>query len=187
MSYHRKRHHSSLEHEIEKVVNRELRSDTPLKHLNTWGDLNIVVSSGTLVDLSLITIYSDASPTTVSWTRDGDVVKAKTLRLRTQLQGQAPTAVTSTWKDGCALVRYIVFTWLPWESSTDVQTNIPSKILDLAQNPSAGFEVLAPHTTQGVGAQFKIHLDETVQLSPSAGLYEDNGSPTTHFQVLTIF
>lgn len=184
MSYreHKRHHHAGLEKEIERVVNRELKKEVELKGYNRAAVAVNLVNTGVFIDLSEIE-RNDPSATDYPWERIGDVIQAKTLRMRLQLQGQANTSAQTTWKDGCSLIRYIVFTWLPWEANSDVQTNIPNKILDLAQGPGAGLEILAPHTRQGVGAQYKIHIDETVSLSPSAGATVWAGANPILYQV----
>lgn len=167
VAYHHKRHHGGLEKAIEKVVDRELRENTPLKAHFVNADVSQVVADGLVFDLSAIDRQEDASDL---WnTRTSDQVHAKTLRIRAHIQGQAPSAPTTTWRDASNLVRIIIFSWLPYTTSTAVSAGAPGNLLDLRDPSSTGVEYLAPHLSQGQAQQFKIYLDETVTLQAASG------------------
>lgn len=162
------KHHRSLHSEIKHVVEDELKETTELKRLNivTTDTTTQVDNTGFYNDLSLL---PKATTTSDSWKRLGDVVFAHTLRIRLLIQSMAPTAEVLTWKDGTALVRYIIFSWAPYEEAATFQASTSGVILDLLQGPGAGYEVLAPYVTQGLKGQFKVHVDETVPLYAAAG------------------
>lgn len=162
------------------MVEKELKEDIPLKFIGVTnsGDSEIV-AVGELDDLSPI------SQGSANNNRLAQIVSAKSLRIRLQFQSQAPTAPTATWKDGCALIRYLILSWLPYQSYSDVLADSPGNILDLQQVGTSGFNVLAPHLAQGRATQFRIHVDETVELSPSAGGLSLNASATDYAMQVT--
>lgn len=154
-----------------------MKEDIALKKKNVTAIISSVTNTGATNchDLSEIPISTLVEPVDVN-VRTTDVIQAKTLRIRLQFQSQAPNGVVSTWRDGCSLVRYIIFSWAPYDSATNVSTGCPGDILDLYQGPAAGFEVLAPWVSAGLKGQFKVHLDESLSLSPSAGASELAGA-----------
>lgn len=181
MSYKKHKSSHNLEREIEKVVDRELRENIPLKARFVSADAAAVVSDGLLFDLSAIMAQEDASDL---WnTRTSDQVHAKTLRVRAHLQGQAPSVPTTDWRDGTSLVRVIILSWLPYTLNTTLSASMPGAVLDLRDPGTAGFEYLAPHVSQGLEGQFKIHSDETITLSPRAGAQWTSSTPVTFVQV----
>lgn len=184
---HHKRHHN-LEHEIAKVVDRELRENIPLKALFVNANIEGAPLAGELFDLSAIDKQEDSSDL---WnTRTSDQVHAKTLRLRVHAQGNAPNGFTSTWKDGTSLLRFLVFAWLPYATSTSVSAAAPGNVLDLRDPSTAGVEYLAPHLSQGQAGQFKVFLDETIPLSVAGGgiTYVTTGPSTgIQYQVTYFF
>lgn len=170
MSRHYKhRRTGSLKKEIEHIVDSELKKNVELKHFNVYavtdGGTGWVAPDGECLDLSQIPQGDQQSQ------RDGDIVQFKTLRIRIQIQGQAPTSPVATFRDGCALVRYIIFTWIPSANNATFSPNAWASILDTLSTASSypGSVILAPHASQGEALQFRIHVDETVSLSPSAG------------------
>lgn len=173
MSRHYKhRRTGSLKKEIEHIVDKELKKNVELKHYNVYavtdGSTGWAAPDGECLDLSQIPQGDQQSQ------RDGDIIQLKTLRIRVQIQSQAPTSVTGTFKDGCAIVRYIIFTWIPNANNTSLQPNAWANILDTLATASSspGSVVLAPHTSQGEALQFRVHVDETVSVSPAAGWLE---------------
>lgn len=169
MPYHRK-HHKSLEKEIKEVVEKELRKDIALKRFNEWDVISAVVNTGTstCTDLSEIPMESLLIVPDID-NRSAAVIQAKTLRIRLQLQAQAPSGADSTWRDGASLIRYIIFSWAPYDAATNVLANSPEAIVDLYESPPVGLEILAPWVGQGLKGQFKVHVDETVKLEAVAG------------------
>lgn len=184
VAYHHRKRHVGLEREIEKVVDRELRENIPLKAHFVSADATAVVADGLLFDLSAIDRQEDASDL---WnTRTSDQVHAKTLRLRAHYQGQAPSSITAVWKDGTSVVRALILSWLPYTLNTTLSASMPGAVLDLRDPGSAGFEYLAPHVSQGLEGQFKIHSDETLTLQAASGSIAWNGS-SAEYQVTYLF
>lgn len=164
------------------MVEKELKEDIPLKFIGVTntGDSEIT-AVGELDDLSPI------SQGSANNNRLAQIVSAKSLRIRLQFQSQAPDGVTTEWKDGCALIRYLILSWLPYQSYADVLADAPGNILDLQQVGTSSFNVLAPQLSQGRARQFKVHVDETVELSPSCGSYYEipaGGAGAQNYQVL---
>lgn len=183
MSYRKRK----LDHEIKHIVEKELKKNIELKHFPVY---NIVDGSsspaleapdGVCQDLSQIPQGDQQGQ------RDGDIIQAKTIRIRLQIQGQAPGGITTTWKDGCALVRIIIFTWIPDTQNTSFAPNAVTQILDLlpSYGSSPGSVILSPYLSQGQGIQFRVHSDETISLKPAAGSI-DSAVPE-HYTVSSCF
>lgn len=170
MSYRKRKHHR-LESEIKHIVDKELRKNIELQHFNVYNIVDggsspaLIAPDGVCQDLSQIP-QGDAQQQRLS-----DVAKLKTLRIRLQIQSNAPAGATSAWKDGCCLLRYIIFSWIPAETNTNLAPTAVTQILDLLSTAgsSPGSVILAPHLSQGLAIQFRIHVDETISLQPSAG------------------
>lgn len=168
MAYHKRKHHK-LESEIKHIVDKELRKNVELQHFNVYnivdGSTPLVAPNGVCQDLSQIP-QGDAEQQRIS-----DIIQLKTLRIRLQIQSHAPSGATSTWKDGCSLLRYIIFSWIPENTNTTLAPTVVTQILDLlvSYGTDTGSVILAPHLSQGQALQFRIHVDETINLQPSAG------------------
>lgn len=185
--YGHKREHKYLKREIEHIVNDELKKNIDLKSYvvaaNVPQLICEVMGTGKGFTLDLCPIPQQSGTSLVAWARSTDVVSAKTLRFKWYAQGQCPTTIQPSFKDGCSTIRFIIFTYLPDEGSSVVQQTDFGGILDLAQNSTNGFQVLANYVTQGEKRNFVVHHDETISLSPRAGNVEDNAHVTGHRQV----
>lgn len=181
------RHHKSLKHEIEKIVEEEFKSNIELKNWAFKDDktitceATITAGKGYMEDLSFIAKTTTTTP--LAWNRENDVIHAKTLRLRAYIQGQAPSAVQSTWRDGCSVMRIIIFTYLPYEANTVIKATDFAGLLDLAQDSTNGWQICAPHVMQGKEAQYVVHHDETISISPAGGGFFWNSDPEERYQV----
>lgn len=174
--HYKHRRTGSLKREIEHIVNKEIAKDLELKRWGTFADSGTnCVNTGYIYDLSQIP--QTASGNTFK-SRDGDEIQAKTLRIRLDIQGQAPNGVTTTWADGAGICRYLIFSWVPYAPSSTITSAGIGQVLDTTTSPPPGFEVLAPHVPQGMSVQFKIHVDETVGIEVAPGnyfIYQDGG------------
>lgn len=186
--YYKHRRTGSLKKEIEHVINKELKEETQLKYqqfqiLSSLGSSpspGVLNNAGFCVDLSAL-IQGDPNQQ-----RAGDIVHAKTLRIRGVVQGYAPPAPLGSYQEGTNVVRFIVFSFAEEASSTTVLQAPFARnlLLELFTGTASGTEVFAPHVSQGQATRFKIHLDETHSLQPSAGSYDYiNSSYGDIFQV----
>lgn len=180
--HYKHRRTGSLKKEIEHIVEKEIKKDTQLKYqqyqlISTSGATpipGILNNAGYCIDLSIL---PQGDP---NQNRVGDIVHAKTLRLRGVVQGYAPSAPVVAYESGTNVVRLIIFSSAEFLSQSTVCTAPYARnlLLELFPGTASGTEVFAPYVSQGQATRFKIHLDETHVLQPSAGrVYAPN---TTH-------
>lgn len=171
MPFHsRKRHHSSLKREIEEVVAKELRDEIPLKYygLEYAGSFGSITGPKPYVLIDLSTILpeddlADPSP----WKREGNIVMAKTLRLRGYVGTYSGvTGLSSLTTSPVCTYRLLIFSWAPAEDNSTMATVGPANVIDLQQITNGGHYINAPHRSGPVAQQVKIHYDEVHTIYP---------------------